>query len=90
MHIGSTAKSADGAMLKEVASNGLSFVKLTLEHDFQIINITERSKLTRLIIQLFPDLNPHLNSARFLPSSTIPQNDEDIVYQSGALPAYQE
>ena len=37
-------KSVDGATLKEVASNGVSFVKLTLEQDFQISNIAERSK----------------------------------------------
>ena len=78
-------KSVDGATLKKVASNDLSFVKLTLEQDFQISNIAERSKLTRLIIQLFPDLNPHLNSARGLS----PQN-EDLIYQGASLPAYKE
>ena len=82
-------KSVDGATLKEVASNGLAFVKLTLEQDFQISNLMERSKLTRLIIQLFPDLNPHLNSARDLSSALVPQN-EDLIYQGASLPAYEE
>jgi hypothetical protein len=64
----------------EIARNGLAFVKLSLERDFRITNVLEQAKLTRLIIQLFPDLNPHLNRG----------HTGDLLSLHVNLPAYEE
>jgi hypothetical protein len=54
------AHSTDGKTLMAIAQNGLAFVKKSLERDFKISNILEQAQLTRLIIELFPDMNPQL------------------------------
>jgi hypothetical protein len=81
--------STDGSTLMEIARNGLDFVKLSLERDFKIGNILEQAKLTRLIIQLFPELNPHLNRAHGLSSSSLSYQSEHML-QDCKPPGYEE
>jgi hypothetical protein len=82
------AHAIDGPGLMEIARNGLAFVKMTLEQNFRIGNVVEQAKLTRLIIQLFPDMNPHLNRVQAVESASAsphpPENDDT------GLPAYAE
>jgi hypothetical protein len=84
--------SIDGQGLMEIARNGLAFVKMTLERDFKIDNVVEQAKLTRLIIQLFPNLNPHLNRAQTVESASLSQSNhpENLPYDDSSLPAYEE
>ena len=68
-------------MLKSVVSNGVAFVKLTLQEDFHVTDITERSNLIRIIIQAFSE---------FVPEGSSSTNDVEIDYAEMELPAYEE
>jgi hypothetical protein len=79
-----------------VASNGLAFVRITLDQDFQMTDIAERANLTRMIIQLFPGLNPHLNGGPNSASSSVAEiilqdgPAAAVAVDEGGLPAYEE